>query len=116
MTKEEKLYAQRCVDHDVHAFYIWSRWLQVRREVLSLDHYECQTCRSKYHRYRRADTVHHVNHLKDRPDLALEVWVDDPVTHKKRRNLVSLCHDCHEEAHGFRKPKAPEPLTQERWD
>lgn len=117
MTREERAYAQQCAEHDPHAFYIWGRWLQVRKEVLALDHYECQLCRAKYQRYRRADTVHHINHLKARPDLALEIWVDDPVTHTKKRNLVSLCHDCHEEVHDFRiKKPEEEPLTEERWD
>ena len=116
MTKEEKVYAQRCAEQDPHAFYIWSRWLNIRREVLSLDKNECQLCRSKYHRYRKADTVHHVNHFRDRPDLALEIWYKDPVTHKKKRNLVSLCHGCHEEVHGYRVKTPRQPLTRERWD
>lgn len=116
MTQSEKDYSAQCAAHDPHRFYIWSRWLTVRAQVLKKDRYECQTCRHKYRRYRRADTVHHVNHLKDRPDLALELWYTDPVTHEQRRNLISLCHDCHEEAHGYRKRKTEKPLTEERWD
>ena len=116
MTEKERRYASWCAEHDPHRFYKWSRWRAVREDVLRADRYECQTCKVKYKRYRPADTVHHVNHLKDRPDLALEMYYTDPATHRKRRNLVSLCHECHEEAHGYRKKKDFVPLTEERWD
>ena len=116
MTESEKRYALWCAEHDPHKFYTWSRWLAVREEVLRADRYECQWCKEKRRRYTRADTVHHVNHFKDRPDLALEKEDKDPATHTTRRNLISLCHDCHEEAHGYRKRKTGELLTEERWD
>ncbi len=120
MTSDEKRTAAYYAAHDPHKFYIWTAWLQKRREVLCMDKHECQWCRNKYHRYRRANTVHHVNHFKKRPDLALEIWYErwDCKKHAmvRERNLVSLCHDCHEEAHGFRKSQTHEILTQERWD
>ena len=116
MTDKEREYAGWCVLHNPHRFYKWIKWLRVRQEVLRLDRYECQRCRNIYNRYRKATTVHHVNHLKSRPDLSLEIYYDDLVKHEKRRNLVSLCHDCHEEVHGYRKKKESEPLTEERWD
>ena len=120
MTEREKDYAKKCARENPHAFYCWARWEKVRAAVLAYDRYECQTCRHKYHRYKKATTVHHVNHLKDHPELALEMWYHDPITHKKERNLISLCHDCHEEAHGYRCRKWSEPgdppLTEERWD
>ena len=116
MTQSEKDYARWCVENNPHVFYKWSKWLQVRQQVLSLDRNECQLCRNKYHRYRRADTVHHVNHLKDRPDLALEIYYENPATHKRERNLIALCHDCHEEVHGYRIKNFSEPITPERWD
>lgn len=117
MTDKERAFAKWCAENDPHRFYIWSRWLHVRREVLEADRFECVNCREKYHRYRLADTVHHVNHFRDRPELALEKFYEDPAGHEKQRNLVSLCHDCHEEAHDFRmKTPASEQLTEERWD
>ncbi len=115
MTSAEKSYAAWCAENDPHSFYIWRRWVNVRESVLSMDKHECQRCRNMYHRYREADTVHHVNHFKDRPDLALDVWYTDPVTHKQRRNLVSLCRDCHAEVHE-RTVVHRSQLTQERWD
>lgn len=116
MTESERHYASWCARYDPHKFYIWSRWIAVRKAVLQADRFECQTCKTKYRRYRKADTVHHINHLKARPDLALEMYYMDPATHAKRRNLISLCHDCHEEAHGRQASRDQEPLTQERWD
>lgn len=118
MTEKEKEYSIWCVKNDVHKFYKWSRWEKVRAQVLKMDRYECQKCRER-HRYKRADTVHHVNYLKDRPDLALEIWYRDSVSHCMKRNLVSLCHQCHEEAHGWRKSEKEDikrVVTEERWD
>lgn len=117
MTEKEKQFARWCVENDTHKFYVWAKWRKVRAKVLRSDRYECQRCKNVYHRYRRADTVHHVNHLKDRPDLALSMYYDDPVKQLRRRNLISLCHECHEELHGYRKRAAEaEPVTEERWD
>lgn len=117
MTKNEKLYAAWCAENDPSKFYKWRRWSAVRVRVLALDKHECQRCKTIYKRYSKATTVHHVNHFKDRPDLALEIYYRDPVTHKAERNLISLCRDCHEEIHGYRKrDTVEEPLTIERWD
>lgn len=94
------------------AFYSWTEWEHLRLEVLKLDHFECQTCKRRG-RYRRASIVHHVKHLKVRPDLALSVWDG------KERQLVSLCKRCHEEEHPeSQRPFARKkpPVTEERWD
>lgn len=97
------------------SFYDWPEWDMRRLEVFALDHGECVMCRAR-HRYRRAVLVHHVQHLKDRPDLALSIC--DPTTGE--RQLVSLCRACHEDAHperGWRRGGPPrDPLTAERWD
>ena len=116
MTESERAFAERCAREDPHAFYTWSKWLDVRAKVLRMDRNECQRCKNLKHKYSRATTVHHVNHFKRRPDLALEIWYHNPATHEAERNLVSLCHDCHEEVHGHRKKDDDEPLTAERWD
>ena len=115
MTAQEKEYAAWCAEHDVHSFYIWSRWLTVRRQVLMADRYECTRCKARK-KYTRANTVHHVNHFTARPDLALEMWYTDPATHEARRNLVSLCHACHEEVHGRSHGAGGSLTTEERWD
>ena len=93
-------------------WYNEAAWQNMRAQVLKLDHYECQLCKAKG-RHRRAVIVHHVKHLKDRPDLALSIWDG------KERQLVSVCRACHEELHPERAlvPRAgKKPVTKERWD
>lgn len=113
MTQQEIEYVKKCVKEDIHRFYIWGKWKQVREHVLKMDHCECQRCKAKK-TYTKATTVHHVNYVKQHPELALEIWYE---WHGRTgRNLISLCHDCHEAVHGYRKLKEKKPLTEERWD
>ena len=113
-TRLAELRALIQVGHE-SAFYAWPEWRALRPEVLRLDRRECVRCRELRHKYRRASIVHHVKHLRERPDLALSVW--DPETDE--RQLISVCKDCHEELHPesqrqFKSIRAP--LTAERWD
>lgn len=99
-------------------FYSWPEWKRLRRQVLALDHGECVKCRAKG-RYARAVLVHHVRHLRDRPDLALSVWSQRADGQRGERQLVSLCKRCHEEEHpeALAAPAARrQPVTAERWD
>lgn len=97
------------------SFYVSYDWKKKRREVLELDRHECQKCKARG-RYSRATMVHHVKHLRDRPDLALSAWDTRP-DGTKERQLISLCDDCHAEEHPeqMRQYKPSEPLTKERW-
>ncbi len=88
-------------------FYKTKEWQRVRTAVLSLDKNECQMCKAQG-RYTRADTVHHINELKHKPDLGLSVW------NENKRNLIAVCATCHEIAHKHRH-KYTEPLTKEQW-
>lgn len=103
---------------DPHLFYVSSRWLRKREEILRMDRYECQLCKQRG-RYRKAELVHHVNHVKDRPDLALsdEFVGADGV---RRRQLISVCRECHETVcHPERMKKSSRKsrfTTPERWD
>lgn len=86
------------------AFYHTSAWTKKRKRILQRDHGSCQRCRQQG-RYRKADTVHHVRHLRDAPELAL---TDD--------NLVSLCSECHEAVHPEKHKTKPKGFTNvERW-
>jgi 5-methylcytosine-specific restriction endonuclease McrA len=116
MTDSERKYAAWCAVHEPHRFYIWSHWLKIRQHVLNMDKGECQICKQNYHRFKRADTVHHVNHFKQRPDLALEIYYTDPATHEQKRNLISVCRECHEALHERRTNENSTALTIERWD
>lgn len=94
-------------------FYDWPEWDHIRLDVLDLDRHECQRCKNIKHRYRKAVLVHHVKHLKDRPDLALSIWDG------QERQLISLCRACHEEEHPerkWRKIVKRDYVTEERWD
>lgn len=96
-------------------FYGWPEWQAVREDVLKLDKRECVLCREQRRRYRPARIVHHVKHLRERPDLALSIL--DPETGE--RQLVSVCKKCHEALHPeSQRQLAPHrpPLTAERWD
>lgn len=100
--------------NQLHKFYTCAEWLSLRAEVLADDHFECQDCKA-HGRYTRADTVHHDRFVRKHPELALSRYYTDG-SGVKRRNLVSLCHDCHERRHGYRQKKRAKPLTEERWD
>lgn len=98
-------------------FYSWSEWAGpdgVRQAVLKLDNCECQICKARG-KYSRGSIVHHVKHLRERPDLALSIF--DPDTGE--RQLVTVCKACHEEEHPEslrRCASSKAPLTAERWD
>ena len=74
-------------------FYATPAWRKLRKERLELDHYMCAECMRLYEagllrRPRRASVVHHIQHLADRPDLALDL-----------NNLESLCSWHHNQEH-----------------
>ena len=99
----------------VDAFYHWAAWEHLRDEVLRLDNYECQLCKARG-KARRAVVVHHVQHVRERPDLALSVWDE-----AGERQLVSVCKECHEMLHpeALRRHAAGAEraaVTVERWD
>lgn len=68
-------------------FYHSTRWIRKRAQILRRDGYMCQECR-KYGRITPAYYVHHIEHLEDRPDLALE-----------DSNLEAVCLACHNKLH-----------------
>ena len=98
--------------HKTNPFYLTWAWKKKRLEVLRLDKFECQHCKAKGF-YKPANTVHHVNHLDKHPELALDIYYTD-AEGKQKRNLISLCHDCHEIEHGYRQ-KEKKYLTEEMW-
>jgi len=95
---------------DTNPFYGSLAWKRARQQALDRDLGMCVWCRQRGRmardaRGRRvpvmATMVHHLQHLEDRPDLALDL-----------NNLVSLCDRCHDEAHPEkRKPPAMSVLT-----
>lgn len=96
----------------LYMFYKSHEWQELRAAILFADHYECVGCRSQA-RISPAVTVHHVNEVRRRPELALsEYYTDD--AGKRQRNLLSLCASCHNEAHERRAKPKPK-INVERW-
>lgn len=74
-------------DDEIIKFYKTKEWKHIRLERMKLDNYECQSCKAKG-KYHKAEMVHHIEHVKVRPMLALTM-----------SNLVSLCNQCHNREH-----------------
>lgn len=100
-------------------FYKTDEWLELRDDIMAEQHNECEMCRDRGE-YARAETVHHVNEIRDRPDLALSrTYIDGKG--RRQRNLMALCFTCHNKVHnrfqgGWWRKKKEKPLTEERWD
>lgn len=71
----------------VNPFYRSRAWLRCRLLALQRDHYLCQPC-YRGGKFTAANTVHHIEALEKRPDLALEL-----------SNLESICPSCHNKEH-----------------
>jgi 5-methylcytosine-specific restriction endonuclease McrA len=104
---------QSLIDADnLHEFYTCSAWLNLRENVLAEYHYECQDCKDKGF-YTKANHVHHVQYVRKHPRYALsKTYIFQG---KEYKNLIPLCHNCHEIRHGYRQKEEKKPLTEERW-
>ena len=93
-------------------FYDSKEWRHLRRDVLTKHKHECQECKKKG-QYTRATHVHHVYHLEDYPQHAL----DEYVGRERAKNLEPVCKNCHETVcHPERlRWNKKEPVTPERW-
>lgn len=93
--------------NNLHAFYVSAEWKALRKSVLKKQKRRCWDCMHKSPaRIRRGINVHHVNPVRERPDLALSEYDE-----MGRINLVCLCDSCHWDRHHKRKQIA----IPERW-
>ena len=91
----------------IHDFYNSKLWKKLRDKVLKDQRHRCWDCMHKRPaRITRADTVHHVHEVRERPDLALSEYDEHG-----QINLICLCSSCHWDRHHQRT----EPVTEERW-
>lgn len=100
---------------NTHEFYVAPEWRRLRKEVLDEQKNECQEHK---HRggYHKANHVHHVNHLREHPELALSKWYMDK-DGRAQQNLIAVCKECHETVcHPERLRKAKKQPWPERWD
>lgn len=72
--------------HEKKFYKSWT-WQKKRAEIIARDNFECQRCKD-LGKVNKGETVHHVKHLKDYPELG----VDD-------NNLITLCNNCHNYMH-----------------
>lgn len=96
----------------LHDFYTSAKWEHLRKEILVERKYECQWCKRRG-LYTKASTVHHIQHVRKHPRLALSKFYK--FGGKEYVNLIPLCRACHELAHGMRRKNDEPPLTAERW-
>lgn len=93
----------------VKEFYSSAPWLKLRMQVIKESNFECQLCRAKGEvvtdtgetddtgKKKRVLSVHHIQELRKRPDLALT-----------RSNLICICDECHYQIH--------HPSHKKKWD
>lgn len=105
---------QRLIEEGkLYRFYKSKEWMKLREKILKENHNECAWCKEKG-KISKAEQVHHVQYVKKHPELALSEYYT--YKGKRYRNLIPLCHDCHDKAHGRmrHKPKAKQ-INEERW-
>lgn len=85
-------------ENKLYRFYLTKAWKHLRAEVLDEQHHECQLCKAKGLAVPCA-TVHHMQTVKDRPDLALT-----------KGNLIAVCDECHYQIHHGQKN------LKKKWD
>lgn len=114
MNKAElKQWIEQLMQEDkLYRFYKSKEWQKKKDKVLKEFHNECAWCKEKG-RISLATQVHHIQYVKTHPELAL----DEYYIHKGKRyrNLVPLCHDCHDKAHERMKYRKNKQLNEERW-
>ena len=114
MSEEEVLFwiSELIKEDKLYEFYNSKAWRKLRKEVLDEYKYECQMCKAKGI-YTKANHVHHVQWVRKHPRFALsKTYAFQGVVYI---NLIPLCHNCHEKAHGHRQKEKPKPITEERW-
>lgn len=106
LIREDKLYI----------FYKSKYFKNLREYVLSIDDHVCFNCHRK-----NATIAHHINHVREHPQLALSIYYFDKQERRKKRNIVSVCKACHNVLHpekfGSLNEFASESrfVNEERW-
>jgi len=93
-------------------------WKRKRRKVIKDFHNECYDCKLKgiitNGTKKHPLEVHHIKPLKLFPHLFLEeTYIDEEGNEK--RNLIPLCHKCHDIREGRFKENVTKFVNEERW-
>lgn len=94
-------------------FYHDYSWVKLSKQVLREQNNECQICKGKGI-YTKAVIVHHVNYLRERPDLAYSRTYIDSLG-QQHRQLLAVCHNCHEKIHGRAYKARTGFVNEEKW-
>ena len=118
--KRRKYYnwAEEIAKGNTDKFYKSTDFDIAREKVLERDKYTCQFFLGKWNdgkhfptkiKIVRANTIHHIIPIKQRPDLALDI--------DKMISLSFEAHEIIEERHRwlYRNKKKSKPITTERW-
>lgn len=99
-------------ENKLYQFYKSKEWIELREKILRQNHYECEWCREKG-KIRKAEEVHHVQYVRKHPESALDEYYT--FNGVQRKNLLALCHDCHDKAHGRMGHQERKQFNEERW-
>ena len=105
-------------EQKIYRFYQSKEWRQLRADIIHKNYNECHNCRKKG-KITKAETVHHIHHLREYPQYALSEYIYKDG--EKIINLIPLCSKCHWEEHPeknkkcIEKNKKKEDITEERW-
>lgn len=94
-------------------FYKSREWIELKTQILKENHYECVECR-KQGRLTRYDimsdgrkklisTVHHVQHVRKYPQLAMSRTYE--YQGRTYNNLIPVCKACHNRLHPEKQQK-----------
>lgn len=103
--ERNKFYDRTIRDDKATRFYRSKEWIKTRQMRLIMDSHLCRDC-LKEKIITKADTVHHIEELKDNWDKRCDL-----------ENLISLCNSCHNKRHkrniskgeGYIKKFKPKP-------
>lgn len=111
--KELRQWIEKLIEENkLYKFYKSRLWIEKKEKVLKEFHNECMWCKERG-KISKAEEVHHMQYVKKYPELALEEFYT--YQGKLYRNLIPLCHDCHDRAHERMKYKKREQFNEERW-
>lgn len=124
----EKWIKELIKNNELWKFYKTKEWIRLKKSILREHHYECAECRkngiitrydiNKDGERKLISTVHHVCHVRQRPDLALSRTYKDYVTGEELPNLIPVCKACHNKLHPekiFRETQSDHFMNTERW-
>ena len=124
----EKWIKELIKNNELWKFYKTKEWIRLKKSILRENHYECAECRkngiitrydiNKDGERKLISTVHHVCHVRQRPDLALSRTYKDYVTGEELPNLIPVCKACHNKLHPekiFRETQSDHFMNTERW-